>query len=418
VCHKAPKKGNIRQQKRPEYIFSELARELELERDNTEQLISQAIELGQPDDEPKIHRGLFVERSSGLDTQREQSDVQSRRSFLIHTVKKTADWSRSATPYTWSDTNLAKSQPEHALEIELLKLLRVGLFPVGPVGGDNLPRESHQDHTYYNLDDLKDILDSRKGYWAPEPTQTRQILATLPVTGFRQNSNTEVCKTFESLRRGDLIDSKRPQVNYLDTEDPSPDKVAPRHISSKPVSQLQDKIKASSTSQPERSEQVSFKINDTQVAYESPPDDVFFSNLDATFWAIVDPKTQNEMDSLVMMGIRQRSPTFDFEDIMTTAEPNNTEISKRPSQGILSHAQVGVETLYSLPYVAHDRVDPKYLIKHPEIEQSDVIPSQSPQKELSNRITMQRQPRLRPSITHYSNDDPIPPGFWRQNRLY
>ncbi|KAJ5998660.1 hypothetical protein N7451_006470 [Penicillium sp. IBT 35674x] len=414
VGHKPPKNVTGRQQNQPVYIFSELVKELETEGTNTEQLIFQARQrqFDQPNEDPKIDQGLCMGRNSGLGVQREQLEMRSRRSFLTHPVTKTASWSRSDTPYTWSETNPSKLQPELALEIELLKLLHVGLYPAQ---GDDPARESNQNYTYYNLDELKDILDSRKEYWASEPSQTPQVVAASPIA--------KVHKTRESPMREDLINSVHPQAKHPDTEELGHDKFiqcAPRQISSRPVSQSHNNEKVSSISQPERLEKMSFDFHGTQSAQENPSDDVFFSNLDAAFWAIVDPKAQNKMDSLVMMGIQQSSPTFDFEDIMTTAERISAEVSKGPSQGLLSHAQVGMETLYPPPPAAHDYLDPKKRVTRPENDhgQGDAMMLQSPQREVSNRMIGQRQPRLQPSITHNSSDDPVPPGFWRQNRLY
>lgn len=397
--HKPPKNGTSRQQKQPVYIFSELVKELEADWNNTEQPSSQAGKFDQPNEEPKIDQGHCVCRTSGLDVHREQVGIG-----------KTASWSQSDTPYTWSETNPGKLRPELALEIELLKLLHVGLFPAQR---DDLARESNQNHTYHDLDELKDILDSRKEYWASESGQTRQIVATSP--------DAEYHKTRESLRTENPMDSVHPQARYPNTDELSHDKImprAPRQTSSRPVSQLHNKKRADSISQLQRLEKMSFNINGTQEAQENLPDDVFFNNLDAAFCAIVDPKTQNKMDSLVMMGIQQNLPTFEFEDIMTTAEIISTEVSKMPSQSLLSHAQVGVETLYPLPPAAHDYFDLNNRVTHPEDDQGDILMLQSPQQEVSNRMKGQRQPHLHPSITFDSSQDPVPPGFWRQNRLY
>ncbi|KAJ5549233.1 hypothetical protein N7513_006467 [Penicillium frequentans] len=407
VGHKPSNNGTSRHQKRPVYMFSELINELETERNNTEQRSSQARKFDQPNEEPKIDQEHCVDRTSDPGVQRKQIEVRSHHSILTHPVTKTATWSQSDTPYTWSETCPSKLHPELALEIELLKHLHVGLFPAQR---DDLARESNQNHIYYNLDELKDILDSRKEYWASESIQTRQIVATSPDAEFHETS--------ESLRRESPMDSVHPQAKNPNTEELSIIPRAGRQILSRPVSQLHNKKKVDSMSQPECLEKLSFNINGTQEAQESLPDDVFFNNLDAAFWAIVDPKTQNKMDSLVMMGIQQSLPTFDFEDIMTTAELISADVSKMPSQDLLSHAQVGVETLYPLPPAAHDYFDPKNRVTHPENDQGDDMMLQSPQQEVSNRMKRQRQPRLHPSITHDSSDDPVPPGFWRQNRLY
>ncbi|KAJ6114614.1 hypothetical protein N7486_000392 [Penicillium sp. IBT 16267x] len=416
MSYKAPKKGASRTQKRPEYIFSELAKEFEIAGDSIDQLISQAGELDQPnDDEPKIDQGRCVGTSSGLVVQREQPDARSLRSILIHPVEKSASWSQSATPYTWSKTSHGKLQPGHTLESELLKLLRVGLLPAQ---GDNSSRNPNQIDTYYNLDDLKDMLDSRKIFWPPETSQTRQIVATTPLTGLHPDLLPEIHKTCKGVRSGDLTDSKHSQANHLDTKESSTEMIIPRQSFCRPVSQPHGQKEVNSISQPERVEQVNFNIDCIQEAQESPPDDIFFNTLDAAFWEIVDPKTQNEMDSLVMIGIQQSSSTFDFEDIMTTAELNSTNITKGPSHGLLSHAQVGVETLYPLPPVAHDHFDPKSPVTILEKDQGKIILPKTPQKQFSNHMTIQRQPYLQSSAIHDSNDDPIPPGFWRQNRLY
>ncbi|KAJ5797665.1 uncharacterized protein N7503_006961 [Penicillium pulvis] len=397
------KRGASRQQKRPVYIFSELVKELETEWNNTEQLSSQAGKFEQPNEEPRIDQGHCVGRTSDLDVQREHS-------ILTHPVKKIASWSQSDTPYTWSETNPGNLQPELALEIELLKLLHVGLLPTQR---DDWARTSNQNHTYYSLDELKDILNSRQEYWASESSQTRQIVATSPDAEFH--------KTCESLRKENSMESVHAQARNSITEKLSHDKIisrGPRQISSRPISQVHNKKKVDSISQPESLEKMRLNINDTQEAQKNQPDDLFFNNLDAAFWAIVDPKTQNKMDSLVMMGVQQSLPTFDFEDIMTTAELVGAGVSKVPSQGLLSHAQVGVETLYPLPPAAHDYFDPNNRVTHPENDQGDAMMLQSPQQGFSSRMKRPRQPRLYPSITHESSDDQVPPGFWRQNRLY
>lgn len=389
-------------------MFSELAKGLEMQGNNTQHLISHTGDVDQPNYEPKIDQGHCVGKFLGLDVPREQIDGRSYPSFWMKPVTKTASSSQYADSYTWSQTDLAQSQIEHALETKLLKLLRVGLFPAQEVKPD---WESNQNHTYYNLDDLKGILHNRKEYWTPEPSQTGEIFATPPVNDLQRDSTTAVHKSRESLRIEDPIDSKN-----QNTQESLPDKTFPPQILSKLVSQSHDNKTVSSISQQKRLKQVKMNINDTRNFQESPPDDAFFANLDAAFWAIVEPKTQNEMDSLVMMGIRQSSPTFDFEDIMTIAELNSADILRWPSQGVLSHVQVGVETLYPIPPAAHGHFNLKNHVTDLH-DQRDIFLPQSPQKEVSNHKAMQR-PRLNPSITHYSNDDSIPPGFWRQNRLY
>ncbi|KAJ5639340.1 uncharacterized protein N7484_007202 [Penicillium longicatenatum] len=408
----ASRRGTGRQQKWPEYVFSGFSNEPEIEDDKTKQLVSQVGEFGQPNDEASIDQGLCVGRGSGPIVQRELLDTRSHRSSLTQPVENTAGWSESASLYTWSETNLEKSQPEHALEIELLKLLHVGLFPAQ---GDDLSRETNQNHTYYDLDELKAILKGRKECWVSENSLTRQVVATLPVTVFRHNSIAEIHKKREGFGSAAPIDSTYPQANDLNPEESSHDKIVQRQISSRPVSQLH-KTKVSPIPQPNRLEPGTFSINDTQEAQGSPPDDIFFSNLDAAFWAIVDPNSQNEMDSLVMMGI-QRSPIFDSEDIMITAELKNAEVSKRPSQGTLSHAQVGVETLYSPQPAANGYCGSENPVTDLEDGQNRFILSRVSQKEELNCMPIQRYSHLHSSTAHYSNDDPIPPGFWRQNRL-
>ncbi|KAJ5623295.1 hypothetical protein N7490_011900 [Penicillium lividum] len=412
--HNTPKKGASRQQKRPVYVFSELPKELEPESVNTERLILKHKGCDQPSDESKVDQKRSSGRSLGPEIHREQTDARSIRSLLVHPTEKAANGSRNSTPYTWSDTSLGRPQHEIAQDIQLLKLLRVGLFPGRE---DDTSSNLNTDCTYYSLDELKGILDGRKKHWA-RTDRTRSIAAMPPVIDPHYELVTEAHKTRESSRSGDLIHPKKSQARSLDEDTTSLRQASSQASSSGPVSQTHDHHKVNPISPSERLKRSCFNLNDRQETQELQPDDIFFSNLDAAFLTIVDPKTQTEMDSLGMTGIWYTSPTFDSEDIMTTAELNRAQISNESSESVRFDAHVGDEILYSPAFDVHGHFDSRRRVTSFEKGLADYIPANNPQNELYDSIMMPRQAFLYPNNTHCANVDSIPPGFWRQNRLY
>ncbi|KAJ5769310.1 hypothetical protein N7520_003869 [Penicillium odoratum] len=414
VGHDTPKKGASRQQKRPEYVFSEFLKEMEPESVNTEQLVPKQKGCDQPSDESRVDQKRSSGRSLGPDIHKEQTDAQSLRSFLVQSAEKHANDSRPATPYTWSDTSLRRPRHEIAPEIQLSDLLRVGLFPGRE---DDTSSNSNPENKYYSLDELKNMLDGRKEHWA-RTARTGSIAPMPPVIDSNYKLGTGAHKVRESSSSGDLIHPKRPQARHLDEDKTSLRQASSQASLSGPVSQTHDHDKVNSISPLERMKRPCFDLDDRQETQELQPDDIFFSNLDAAFLAIVDSETQTEMDSLGKTGIRHTSPTFGFEDIMTTAELNRAQISKESSESILLDARVGFEILYAPALDVHGHFNPKHRVTSFEEGQANYIPADNSQNELCDSIMMPRQALLYPTNTHCANLDPIPPKFWRQNRLY
>ncbi|KAJ5929970.1 hypothetical protein N7466_005463 [Penicillium verhagenii] len=417
MAHKPVKNGKNRQQKRPEYMFSDLPKEQDLEGDNTEQPVSRADESCPPNEGIEIHRTCSLGRSQAVNFQKGQTDLRRPDSSLKNPIERVANDSQSATPYTWSITSRGKSQREHALEAELLKVLLVGLYPVD--GAAQCTNSKQDVPRYYNIDELRSLLESRKMHWTSENNSPRQNMALSPAISFHQDRIIRPNKIHENMSSGYIFD---PNLKYVQSshtgerESIQKGNILEREPT-KPASRPQCEM-INLMSQPNRLERPCDKIYGIQETLERRSDDFFPSTLDAAFQAIVDPKPTAEVDDLTTSGIHQASPIFDLEATMKMVDPNGTEISNIPSRGALLHSHSGVESLYSHSFAAHSHLDSMNSITHHGSGRGNAIQPEIRPSKFMDASKMQRQLLIHSTNISYPNDDPIPPGFWRQNKLH
>ncbi|KAJ5917773.1 hypothetical protein N7454_010148 [Penicillium verhagenii] len=415
LAHKPAKNGNSRQQKRPEYIFPNLPKDQDLEGYNTDQPVSRADESCPPNEEIEIDRTCSLGRSQAVNFQKGQTDFRRPVSSLENPTERIANDSQSATPYTWSITSLGKPQREHALEAELLKALLVGLYPIN--GGAQCTSSKQDAPRYYSIDDLRTLLENRKMHWTVENNSPRQTMALSPAVSSHQDPIVRPNKIHDNISSGEIFDPKYVQLSHTGEGESIQDGNILETEPTKPTSQAQYEM-INLMSQPNRLERPCDKIYGIQETSERQSDDFFFSTLDAAFQAIVDPKPTAEINDLTTSGIHQASPIFDLEATMEMVDPNGAEISKIPSKGALLHSHSGVESLFSHSIAAHSHLDSMNLIAHYGSGRGNAIQPEVRPTKFMDASRMQRQSLIHSTNISYPNDDPIPPGFWRQNRLH
>lgn len=131
-------------------------------------------------DSTSPHYGLSSSKIPGLDALKELSIEHDAKWNPGRQVVMAAHGSQSATPFAWSESDGAMASLDPAVEDNLLNILQVGVFSKP----QPIPDRCGDSKYYYNLQDLKELLNIRKETWQ---VKARDIQAT-----FRRASSLDI----------------------------------------------------------------------------------------------------------------------------------------------------------------------------------------------------------------------------------
>lgn len=362
-------------------------------------------------DATTIHHGIPISKGPALDAHKKLATSPQETRYLGCQKEDAIQASQSATPYTWSESDRARTSLDPFMEDHLLDILHFGVFPKTKPG----PKSYSGSKNYYTLEDLKALLESRKAFW---PSKAGDVEAT-----FRRASNL------------DLQREPTTQTSII-LED---------GLSTGPMSRFDIPLEEGKTSSAldENSEQDVFSGSERQhdckgigsdhgsphqvsdmVPADMSDDKDFFRALHAEFCAIIKPPSEDLEPSWrsskahrapVMVDIFQNPDVYclpplrrnvltyssidpQLYDQLGSAKPHSTS---HPFH--THHAQAALATC-----ARSDRMLPNLPTSNVCTEQvSDFA-----------HVTESRQPLFVSTSVLALSHAALPSGFWRQNKLY
>ena len=399
------------------YSFEKSLNQLEVPSMDTECQVSPIwSHEGKPSNKSTSYRPLALNapNTAGHAIQQQPGSCGSHKAKVREQENVNCQSQESATPYTRSDTEPSKGAFDSTAEAHLLKILHTGLHS----SGDTEKRSARKVKRYLNLEELRAMLESRKMNWtidiehprlkSTEPSGPDCRLASVP-----NSPGTS----------GEFVRKSSPCPVYFDNV--LSDGAALPHCRDHLDDQLSaaanlDYLKAPFPPQPPKSPGVN---NGGHIA-SIDDDDAFFRTLDATYNDIVKSDGQglgSACDQLELQDAEIQHSVVAKEQLLA---PNAMYISH---QG-LCHPPGRNETQNRrrLSSLAHQQRPSRERL--PLMDQRrQLAPANSHDAPWMERITEQRHkslssdhPRESPSLSIPSIDTSytVPPGFWRQNKLY
>lgn len=285
--------------------------------------------------------------------------------------------SRSATPFSWSESEPSRTQLERAVDHRLLEILHTGLSSVQNPDLDNSKLSQKK---YCDFQELKALLDDRKAHWQTE------VNSSISACLHEKASAASVDEEKNAVMPLNLT----PEVNPRDESELLLDQSLLGEDHNRPQSQqvLDDYDRMVPIASSYQDRKLS-QLHDATVMTEAEVDDdeAFFRKLDEAFHEIMDPGCK-ETD---LMGGRPAGKA--------------TSLHRRSVASLLSD-QFGFEIphLGPSPVVRHSGEEPATRPnRHLESREFSYAPSHQgrPEQDVDDRAT-----------------GVVPKGFWRQNRLY
>lgn len=335
-------------------------------------------------------------------------DIQSQ---LCHSFQE----SPSPTPYSWSVSDRQESQRSREVEDRLLKILHVGLSP---------QKSGHQHESvdsmkgYCNIQDLMNLLESRKPCWPSEASPGLYSLGGVSTHDETHEYISRLSGATQAPAKGSVSHLKYPDALSKSESRTGPRQASPddgfcdsRHSPSH--SQEVDVSKnILLSSQPRIRARVHQKLPGLDVG----DDDIFFHELDAAYCAILEPETtRNEPLEEELVECNKSHPSISFKSLNQDLSPVETidtllygqvgldflttfaNSSHRPQEGLAALSSRGISRKFNAPELTSTR---ESFVRAPE-----VLLKSHPSNPL-------------PSKTALEPCSPIPPGFWTQKRLY
>ncbi|KAF3390508.1 hypothetical protein F1880_009242 [Penicillium rolfsii] len=291
-----------------------------------------------------------------------------RKTFDMHSQqRRSVQQTPSPKPYSWSVSDRHESQQSPEVEARLLKILHAGL---SPQAFGHQAESTKSMNGYCNIQDLKSLLESRKGCWQREATSCLHSLGRVPthnethefisrVTGIAEiPANTLISHSEDSnaVSKGGNRSSPR-QASPNDVLCDSPHNQSHSHEVnlSKNISLLtQPRLQA--------------HLQQNTAVLDVEDETIFFQELDAAYCAILEPETLGCWPLVKEPIERNISYTSgrNFREIDASVLISNAE-------GLVRAPEALLKTSLSIPL---------------------------------------------PSKTSPVSCSPIPPGFWTQKRLY
>lgn len=125
--------------------------------------------LQKQDKADSIQHSLPFGKTSDLDACHGSDDAQRTTQQLQVQERTSKQESRSATPYSWSDSEPSKTPLDRAVERCLLDILHTGLSPEQNRDAENAGDSQRR---YCNIQELKTLLEDRKAHWEPGNSDT------------------------------------------------------------------------------------------------------------------------------------------------------------------------------------------------------------------------------------------------------
>ncbi|KAJ5197923.1 uncharacterized protein N7498_007040 [Penicillium cinerascens] len=356
------------------------------------------------------HYGLSSSKISGLDALKELSIDGDAKRGPDHQIAVAVHGSQSATPFTWSESDWAMASLDPVMEDPLLNILQVGIFSTPQPGPDRCDDSKY----YYTLQDLKKLMDARKATWQakacdiqaafrrasslnlpPEPpAQTPDILKS----GVSRGSISSLNIT-PGERKGSLALRKSPEQDVFcgwqyqrDCNDRAPDNLSPYEI--------------------------------PHVAHPDMSDDVFFRAVHAEFCAIMKPSSGDLTPSRQSPeGHHAPQKVFVYQHAdVCSLPPARQAISHYGPIDPLLYEDIGSGIPHSTSHPTHCHDAQAGLVKCsssgqllPMLPTSEVCTEQIPDYA---REIRSRQPLFSSAGPPVQSHAALPPGFWRQNKLY
>lgn len=300
-------------------------------------------------------------------------------------------------PYSWSVSNRRGSQQSREVEDRLLKILHSGLSPrqLGDFSDSGGSRSG-----YCNIQDLKSLLESRKAYWQ---TQTSPGIQSLDgVTTRIDNRESSV------MVNGPVQSPIKPALPQFKGSEAAP------------VSENRATHYEKSLDDLFRSPQCNRFHNQRGAESVEPSaedDFIFFQELDAAYCAILEPKGAS-VSPLGPKSMVENESRRSFER-QTQRESHPSHQKRHPSLcGSIDTLMYGQPDLHVLPaFAQHSLLLPEDLGALSQNNSTILRPSglNSTRGLLVPGPEMLSKPQSR---TAPESCSPIPPGFWRQKRLY
>jgi hypothetical protein len=333
-----------------------------------------------------------------------------------HLVRK----SQSPTPYSWSVSDRCGSQQSKEVEDRLLKILHAGLS-LRRLGSRSGPGDSRSG--YCNLQDLNNLLESRKACWQTQMSPGVHSLDGVMSRIETRESSMMVAGAVQSPIKTALSPFKESEAG------PGNDNRATHYEKSLDELFRSAQRKQYHSYKGERSKNGAFSSQPSLPARAGPEpvkpgaedDFAFFQELDAAYCAILEPKGADN-DHL-----EQKSRVKN--------ESHRSLVRQTQAEGHSFHPTRHAVVRGSRDTLLCGQPDPCYLTAFAD-------PSSLPPDDLGafprDNTTTLRPPELNSNLlaagpvllpNRQSRDQihsrtvpepcsPIPPGFWRQNRLY
>lgn len=306
--------------------------------------------------------------------------------------------SQSATPYSWSQSQLGMDS-ESAIELQLLYMLHAGLSKVDT----GIQGQKGSQRTYCNLEELKVMLEARKAQWNCDVDNSKP----------GPQGSVDADETRKKDPGAHIDEKSAAGLDFTDSPnggDINLDQVLPMNMSRR--SQSLNKRKASNFLLHE-----SHQVDLDSLAMEMEPqdDEDFYRHLDEVFHHIMEPESS-------------------FQDAGKTG--HRRRLVRRHSSRVKTGRLISARTSHSPCHGPFD-VPSNFQMN---IDGSDLMPADTMQHNLaqerapgivpfqdfyegSRRFTNEEQnanalystQSRKPFITDF---DEYPRGFWRQNRLY
>lgn len=349
-------------------------------------------------DATSTHYGLSSSKIVGLDVMKELSIDHDAKRDPDRQIAVAVHGSQSATPFTWSESDGAMASLDPVVEDHLLNILQVGVF------------SKH----YYTLQDLKKLLDARKATW--------QVKACDFQATFRRASSLDL-QPEPPAQPPDILESG----------------VSPSLISSLNITLGEKKGSLALSESPEQDVlcgwQYQRDCNDrgpgNLSAFETPhmahpdmSDDVFFRAVHAEFCAIMKPSSDDLKPARQSpKGHQAPQKVFVYQHTDVCSLPPARQVTSHyGSIDPLLYEDIGSGIRHSTSHPIHCHDAQAGLVTCsssgrmlPMLPMSEVCNEQIPDyaREIGSR-----QPPFSSAGPPVQSHAALPPGFWRQNKLY
>ncbi|KAJ5289116.1 hypothetical protein N7478_002146 [Penicillium angulare] len=391
---KRRKKGHIRQEKSQKYTFAEPLKEVEVEtvlppKENDPE--SRARETSNDAYKAMPSSRIGVELLAPATCKNPKDTLpQSKRQ-----VQDPVDDAQSSIPYTWSDTHHDKSETGHELEVLLLK----GLLSteIADCSVERVPATP-----YCDLDELQKLLRERKSFWQCETNQNFQVDDQLLKEIPQRIGNRRFTETQRSPEEGTA-------PNYSTDLKPHPvGHVKSFHVSDGAVENTAEFIQTVH----DQRDTSSFPESTKRFMQHGLEPDVSLGNRhEYTASASIDA------DLLVEISHDMENYPLAFQDDDAWKEFEWT------TEDLLAAFPVNeppgaVSAEHALLLGERDRGGAEGQSKMCEKAENLEFLPQLLGEDVFSLLSIPRHSDVQSAATHGPAPNTLPPGFWRQNRLY